>query len=139
MAYNEFAYFYDEFNGEADYDALYSQIHAKLEAHGIHDGIVADLGCGTGELTLMLTQAGYDMIGIDQSEEMLCVVRDKAEQLGLSGRLLLLRQDLLKLDLYGTIRAAVSTFDTFNHIPDLDTAMPTQAFLWKRAACSCLI
>ena len=77
MAYNEFAYFYDEFNGEADYDALYSQIHAKLEAHGIHDGIVADLGCGTGELTLMLTQAGYDMIGIDQSEEMLCVVRDK--------------------------------------------------------------
>ena len=62
----------------------------------------ADLGCGTGELTLMLTQAGYDMIGIDQSEEMLCVVRDKAEQLGLSGGLLLLRQDLLKLDLYGT-------------------------------------
>ena len=121
MAYNEFAYFYDEFNGEADYDALYAHIHAKLKEHGIHDGILADLGCGTGELTLMLTQAGYDMIGIDQSEEMLCVVRDKAEQLGLSGRLLLLRQDLLKLDLYGTIRGAVSTFDTFNHIPDLDT------------------
>ena len=83
MAYNEFAYFYDEFNGEADYDALYAHIHAKLKEHGIHDGILADLGCGTGELTLMLTQAGYDMIGIDQSEEMLCVVRDKAEQLGL--------------------------------------------------------
>ena len=122
MAYNEFAYFYDEFNGEADYDALYSQIHAKLEAHGIHDGIVADLGCGTGELTLMLTQ----------SEEMLCVVRDKAEQLGLSGRLLLLRQDLLKLDLYGTIRAAVSTFDTFNHIPDLDTAIANAGFFMEK-------
>ena len=128
MAYNEFAYFYDEFNGEADYDALYAHIHAKLQAHGIHDGILADLGCGTGELTLMLTQAGYDMIGIDQSEEMLCVVRDKAEQLGLSGRLLLLRQDLLKLDLYGTIRGAVSTFDTFNHIPDLDTAIANAGF-----------
>ena len=115
MAYNEFAYFYDEFNGEADYDALYSQIHAKLEAHGIHDGIVADLGCGTGELTLMLTQAGYDMIGIDQSEEMLCVVRD-----------------LLKLDLYGTIRAAVSTFDTFNHIPDLDTAIANAGFFMEK-------
>ena len=79
MAYNEFAYFYDEFNGEADYEALYAHIKKELEAHGIHDGILADLGCGTGELTLMLTQAGYDMIGIDQSEEMLCVVRDKAE------------------------------------------------------------
>ena len=132
MAYNEFAYFYDEFNGEADYDALYSQIHTKLEAHGIHDGIVADLGCGTGELTLMLTQAGYDMIGIDQSEEMLCVVRDKAEQLGLSGRLLLLRQDLLKLDLYGTIRAAVSTFDTYNHNQDLDTAIANAGFFMEK-------
>ena len=109
MAYNEFAYFYDEFNGEADYDALYAHIHKELDAHGIRDGILADLGCGTGELTLMLTQEGYDMIGIDQSEEMLCVVRDKAEQLGLSGGLLLLRQDLPKLDLYGTIRGAVST------------------------------
>ncbi len=87
MAYNEFAYFYDEFNGEADYDALYAQIRQNCNAHGIQDGILADLGCGTGELTLMLTQAGYDMIGIDQSEEMLCVVRDKAEQLGLSGKL----------------------------------------------------
>ena len=76
MAYNEFAYFYDEFNGEADYDALYEQIRQELNAHDIRDGILADLGCGTGELTLMLTQAGYDMIGIDQSEEMLCVVRD---------------------------------------------------------------
>ena len=129
MAYNEFAYFYDEFNGEADYDALYAHIHKELTAHGIADGILADLGCGTGELTLMLTQA--DMIGIDQSEEMLCVVRDKAEQLGLSGRLLLLQQDLLKLDLYGTIRGAVSTFDTFNHIPDLDTAIANAGFFME--------
>ena len=139
MAYNEFAYFYDEFNGEANYDALYEHIHAELQAHGIQDGILADLGCGTGELTLMLTQAGYGMIGIDQSEEMLCVVRDKAEQLGLSGRLLLLRQDLLKLDLYGTIRGAVSTFDTFNHSRTWTPPLPTRAFSWRRAGCSCSI
>lgn len=132
MAYNEFAYFYDEFNGEADYDALYEHIHGQLLAHGVADGIVADLGCGTGELTLMLTQAGYDMIGIDQSEEMLCVVRDKAEQLGLSGGLLLLRQDLLQLDLYGTIRGAVSTFDTFNHIPDLEKAIANAGFFMEK-------
>ena len=46
MAYNEFAYFYDEFNGEADYDALYGYITDELKAHGITDGILADLGCG---------------------------------------------------------------------------------------------
>ena len=132
MAYNEFAYFYDEFNGEADYEALYARIKAQLDAHGIASGILADLGCGTGELTLMLAQAGYDMIGIDQSEEMLCVVRDKAEQLGLSGGLLLLQQDLCALDLYGTIRGAVSTFDTLNHIPDLDKAIANAAFFMEK-------
>lgn len=132
MAYNEFAYFYDEFNGEADYEALYAQVKAQLDAHGITGGILADLGCGTGELTLMLAQAGYDMIGIDQSEEMLCVVRDKAEQLGLSGGLLLLQQDLCALDLYGTIRGAVSTFDTLNHIPDLDKAIANAAFFMEK-------
>ena len=120
MAYNEFAYFYDEFNGAADYDALFRYITGELAAHGVTEGILADLGCGTGDLTLMLTQAGYDVIGIDRSEEMLSVLREKADELGLTGRLLLLRQDLLALDLYGTIRAAVSTFDTFSHIGPLE-------------------
>ena len=135
MAYNEFAYFYDEFNGEADYDALYRYITAELQAHGIREGILADLGCGTGDLTLMLTQAGYDVIGIDRSEEMLSVLREKADELGLTGRLLLLRQDLLELDLYGTIRAAVSTFDTYSHIGPLDsfeTVSYTHLDVYKR-------
>ena len=110
MAYNEFAYFYDELNGAADYDALYLYVKSQLEKNGIQDGIVVDLGCGT-RLTLMLTQAGYDMIGVDQSEEMLAVLREKADELEISERLLLLRQDILNLDLYGTIRAAISTFD----------------------------
>ena len=79
MAYNEFAYFYDELNSEADYDALYRYVCGELTAHGVTDGIVADFGCGTGELTLMLAQAGYDMIGIDRSEEMLSELREKAE------------------------------------------------------------
>ena len=132
MAYNEFAYFYDSFNEDADYEALYRHVKGQLDAHGITDGILADLGCGTGELTLMLAQAGYDMIAIDQSEEMLCVVRDKADQLELTGRLLLLQQDLCDLDLYGTIRGAVSTFDTFNHLPELDKAIANAAFFMEK-------
>lgn len=119
--YNQFANVYDYFNGDADYDALFSAVHGALQAHGIADGIVADLGCGTGELTLRLAAAGYDMIGVDLSPEMLSVLRDKAQQAADAGdagakRLLLLNQDLTALDLYGTVRAAVSTFDTLNHI-----------------------
>ena len=135
MAYNEFAYFYDELNGEADYDALYTYIKGQLRTHGVPNGIVADLGCGTGDLTLMLAQAGYDMIGIDQSEEMLAVLREKADQLGLTQAILLLRQDILRLDLYGTIRAAVSTFDTYNHIgprPYFEQAVAKAAFFMEQ-------
>lgn len=134
MAYNEFAYFYDELNGEADYDALYTYIKGQLDAHGVADGILADLGCGTGDLTLMLTQAGYDMIGVDQSEEMLAVLREKADELGVADRLLLLRQDILNLDLFGTIRGAVSTFDTYNHIgpaPRFERAVARAAFFME--------
>lgn len=135
MAYNEFAYFYDELNGAADYDALYLYVKSQLEKNGIQDGIVVDLGCGTGELTLMLTQAGYDMIGVDQSEEMLAVLREKADELEISERLLLLRQDILNLDLYGTIRAAISTFDTYNHIgprENFEKAIEKAAFFMEK-------
>ena len=135
MAYNEFAYFYDEFNGEADYDALFGYITDELKAHGITDGILADLGCGTGDLTLMLTQAGYDVIGIDRSEEMLSVLREKADELGLTGRLLLLKQDLLDLDLYSTIRAAAPTLARRKILRRPSARLPT---LWSGAACSFL-
>nr|WP_317401627.1 methyltransferase domain-containing protein [uncultured Gemmiger sp.] len=135
MAYNEFAYFYDELNEAADYDALYQYVVSELAAHGIHDGLLADLGCGTGELTLMLSQAGYDVIGIDRSEEMLSVLREKADELGMTGKVLLLQQDLLQLDLYGTICAAVSTFDTYNHIgprENFEKAIANAAFFMEK-------
>ena len=135
MAYNEFAYFYDELNGEANYEALFQYVVRQLRQHGIKDGIVVDLGCGTGDLTLMLAQSGYDMIGVDQSAEMLSVLREKAGELGVCDGLLLLQQNILELDLYGTIRAAVSTFDTFNHIgprTQFEKAIEKAAFFMEK-------
>ena len=76
------------------------------------------------------------MIGIDVSEEMLSVLRDKADALGLPlTNPMLLCQDLLQLDLYGTIRAAVSTFDTYNHIGPLENfekAIAKAAFFMEK-------
>lgn len=129
MAYESLADVYDAFNEDADYDALYEKIQRVLYDAGIEKGIIADLGCGTGDMTLMLAQSGYDMIGIDASEEMLCIFREKAAELEVEG-VLLLQQDLRELDLYGTIDAAISTFDTFNHIgpyPEFEKALVRSA------------
>lgn len=117
MAYNQFAYWYDDLNIKADYDSLVSWIVDRLNKEGICKGIVADLGCGTGEVTLRLSKSGYDMIAVDQSYDMLSVLRDKMTREE-SLKILLLQQDLSELDLYGTIAAAVSTFDTFNHLSE---------------------
>ena len=115
MAYQHFAYWYDDLNQNADYDTLMEWIQDKLAAEGITSGIVADLGCGTGEATLRLASADYDMIAVDASEDMLAVLRNKAGE-NKQHSILLLNQDLAELDLYGTICGAISTFDTLNHL-----------------------
>lgn len=134
MAYEAFAGVYDLLNEDADYDALAQAVLERLHQAGIDSGIVADLGCGTGELTLRLAQAGYDMIAVDLSEDMLAVLREKTEELP-SYNILLLHQDMTALDLYGTARAVVSTFDTLNHIGPLErlqTAITRAAFFIER-------
>ncbi len=123
MAYNGFAYCYDVLNTDADYGRLADKLAAILVENGIADGLVADLGCGTGELSLRLAKRGYEMIGVDASADMLSVFREKCQK-NTGQDILLLNQPLQALDLYGTIRAAVSSFDTFNH---LDAAGLAQA------------
>lgn len=116
MAYRDFAYFYDALNVAADYDALTNTILRLFRTNGLEKGLVADLGCGTGEVSLRLGAAGYEMLCVDASSEMLSVFREKLppeEQ----ENYLLLNQDISELDLYGTVSAVTSTFDTLNHVP----------------------
>lgn len=76
--------------------------------------VVVDLGCGTGKLTELLSDAGYDMIGIDSSGEMLAVAMAAKEA---SGRdILYLNQDMRELALYGTVGAVVSVCDSLNYL-----------------------
>ena len=70
-AYTSFAYVYDTFMDNVPYGEWARHIREKLCEHGVTDGIVLDLGCGTGTMTERLAGYGYDMIGVDNSEEML--------------------------------------------------------------------
>lgn len=75
---------------------------------------VLDLGCGTGTLTELLYCAGFDMIGIDNSEEMLEIALQKREKNG--SDILYLLQDMREFELYGTVGAACSVCDSLNYI-----------------------
>jgi len=114
-AYSELAAFYDRLNGEVDYNAWSAFLISLLEEHGIGKGsTLLDAGCGTGQITVRLAKAGYDMIGVDLSPEMLSLARALSESESVSP--LFLCQDISEIDLYGTVRAAISTLDSLNYL-----------------------
>jgi SAM-dependent methyltransferase len=76
--------------------------------------LVVDLGCGTGTFTRLLAQKGYDIIGVDNSEEMLTIAAAKSREEG--QEILFLRQDMRELDLYSTVGTVVSVCDSLNYM-----------------------
>ena len=105
-AYQSFARVYDLFMDDVDYGTWSRFLTEKLKKYGIRDGLVLDLGCGTGKMTELLSAAGYDMIGVDGSPDMLEEAQEKKLE---SGRdILYLLQDMREFELYGTVRAVVS-------------------------------
>ena len=113
-AYTGFAEVYDLFMDNVPYEQWAEYITGLLREYGIEDGLVLDLGCGTGTMTELLAEAGYDMIGIDQSEEMLEEALEKKEASGHD--ILYLCQDMREFELYGTVRAIVCVCDSMNYI-----------------------
>ncbi|WP_075681809.1 class I SAM-dependent DNA methyltransferase [Roseburia sp. 831b] len=114
-AYTSFAQVYDLFMDNVPYEEWCEYIKSLLKEYKIEDGLVLDLGCGTGKLTRLLEDAGYDMIGIDYSEEMLEIAREHQEE---GSNILYLLQDMREFELYGTVRAVVSVCDSMNYITE---------------------
>ncbi|MDO4262491.1 MAG: methyltransferase domain-containing protein [Eubacteriales bacterium] len=113
-AYTEFARVYDLFMDDIPYKEWCAYLTGLLREHQVTDGLVLELGCGTGNMTELLAEAGYDMIGIDQSEDMLEEASRKREESG--HEILYLCQDMREFELYGTVRAIVCVCDSMNYI-----------------------
>ncbi len=113
-SYSDFAFYYDELTENAAYETRCNLLCDLLAAHGAGKGILLDLACGTGTLSAMLANRGYDVIGVDASPDMLSVAQQKQSEQGFDAVFLCQRME--QLDLYGTIDAAVCTLDSLNHI-----------------------
>ncbi|MCI8578638.1 MAG: class I SAM-dependent methyltransferase [Lachnospiraceae bacterium] len=111
-AYTGFAEVYDLFMDDIPYGEWCEYVAGLLAEYGIQDGLLLDLGCGTGKLTRRLADRGFDMIGIDLSEEMLEIAREKSDP----EQILYLMQDMREFELYGTVRAIVSICDSMNYL-----------------------
>ena len=117
-AYTALARYYDILTRDVDYTKFADYYEELFHRNSIRVRTILDLACGTGTLTSLLAQRGYDMIGTDMSDDMLSVAYDKAGQLRLKP--LFLNQPMEKLDLYGTVDAVVCSMDGVNYMqPDL--------------------
>lgn len=118
-SYGDFAYYYDMLTENVDYDKRCEYICGLLAENGVSEGILLDLACGTGTLSLMFAEKGYDVVGVDGSEEMLTQAQEKKIETGAD--VIFLCQRMEEIDLFGTVNAAVSTLDSINHVTDEDT------------------
>ena len=122
MAYETLAAMYDALMDDVDYEAWADYIDRMLQKHGGPGKRLLDLGCGTGCISIPLAQRGYQVTGVDISEEMLAAAREKSRalQLDIDWR----KQDLTSLQLFDeagnemVFDAAIATFDVFNHLTE---------------------
>lgn len=150
-AYTDFAQVYDEFMDETPYEEWCAFLVGMLGRYGlkevadedsrlfddtyvISDGpneqhlrqernTILDLGCGTGTLTQLLARKGYDMIGVDNAQEMLQIAMEKRDESGLD--ILYLLQDMREFELYGTVGAVVSVCDSINYLLEEEEVLRT--------------
>lgn len=116
-SYGALARFYDELTLDVPYGSFADFYGLIFEKYGCEPHTVLDLACGTGTLTCLLASRGYEMIGVDASEEMLSLAQNKSYEGGYGTPPMFLCQSMEELDLYGTVDAAVCSLDGINYLP----------------------
>lgn len=116
--YSTFARYYDSLTANIDYKKRAGYFHEIIKRYKNTEGtILLDLACGTGSISEEMAKIGYDVIGVDYSDEMLGIALDKKFDSGLNIQYLC--QDMRKLDLYGSMDITICALDSINHLNSL--------------------
>ncbi len=124
--YENFAEVYDTFMENIPYDQWLVYIEKIWQKFNLKPHLIADLGCGTGNITIPLAKKGYELIGIDASYQMLSKAREKSIKENVN--ILYLEQDMRDFELYGTVDCIISMCDSINYI--LEESELLQVFKW---------
>ena len=117
-SYQTLSAYYDRFTDDVGYEQWADFFEQLFAREDIRPQLVLDLACGTGSLTRLLAQRGYDMIGADASPEML--MQAMQNTMDCSPRPLLINQRMEELDLYGNVDACLCCLDSVNYVTDPD-------------------
>jgi len=114
-AYEALAGVYDALTGDVGYEKRADYIEKLFRKSRIPVHTVLDLACGTGSMTALLTERGYELVSVDESPDMLAAAREKASNLA-GEPPVFLNQSMEELDLYGTVDAAICCLDSLNYL-----------------------
>ena len=114
MMYKGFANVYDHMMENIPYEEWCSKLKLYLKEHGLAEGRICELGCGTGIMTEKFAKAGYQMIGLDKSVDMLALARQKQEET--KSDILYLNQDMKEMELDKSVDACISVCDSMNYL-----------------------
>ena len=134
-SYSALAASYDELTQDVGYEKRAAFVEKLFLRSHIPVHTVLDLACGTGTMTALLTERGYELIGVDGSEDMLLEAREKAQALtGVPP--LFLHQSMPELDLYGTVEAAICCLDSLNYLTEAREVRETSCSTFMPSASS---
>ena len=115
-AYHELAKSYDRLTNDVDYEATVEFYMQILDREGLKPRTVVDLACGTGSVTEILARKGYQVTGVDMSEEMLTEAMAKVMDMENPPRFVC--QKLQELRLPRAVDMAVCALDSLDYITD---------------------
>lgn len=112
--YEGFANVYDHMMNHIPYEEWFERLKSYLAGHGITSGTICELGCGTGVMTELFAGAGFQMIGVDQSADMLAIATTKKMKTG--SDILYVEQNMENLELAEPVDAIISVCDSINYL-----------------------
>jgi len=123
MSYEHFAYLYDQLMEDAPYDQWVSFVKDKLKAYSVEGNYLLDLACGTGELSVRLAKAGFNVTGVDLSEDMLAVAQAKSESQG--EKISFFQQNMIDLEGQGQFDLICIFCDSLNYLSSEEEVLQT--------------
>lgn len=129
-SYDALAASYDALTVDVGYRRRADYLARQFRRSAAPVETVLDLACGTGTISCLLAQQGYQVIATDGSEEMLTQAMGKAMALG-EGMPLFLQQDMTRLRLAEPVDAAVSTLDSLNYLTREKDVRETFHRVWR--------